>query len=871
MNIPQLIAMLQDELPVKIEIGAVVAVDPRGSRNMAVRLSGGRVCTRVLTCVDGLAIGDEVLVARSKDRDTPVVFGRMLLATEAVLSRHGALAPPDNLVATGVPAAIVLQWDTYPGEDVSWQVRYNSVESDTGATDVLVTRGSYYYHPIVDDEADTGNPETWYFKVRSLRWVGDNNVMYSAWSTWVSDISVSWLKTHSHTVPDHDHSAGSSQGGQNLKKIRELQLDTAVEVTIAAGVITPPQMYVKVDTEADAATDDLVTITAPPASAARLLVIAPINAARTVVVKHNTGNIWTGGDDISLEDLGDHLILIYDGTEWAVIGGSAAIAGTHSVLSATHDDTDPGAVQAGDLMTGQEVGVVNLWKRLAHPGIAQYYLGTAMVGIVPTVEWKATGWGADQLVRTDGDAAVVLKRIGANLGDRPDYDGQAAFLCDDSLAHWVIHAKMTAVPPASPVSAGLFEYRDNADNVVFPAIRLLHGTSAAVPDAGFGVRLAFALDDFGNPDVLAGAIDMAWVDGGGGGSSRMVFYVTDTGHNEIEAMRLTETGIEMPATFTVDGVDVGSHVHTGAAGQGPKLDHGAALDGLGDDDHAQYLKEEASGGTAAETPDHTHQAAATCGKLDHGLALDGLADDDHAQYLKEKASGGTAAETPAHAHQAAESCGQLDHGLALTGLGDDDHTGYLLATGARTGASANPQKFTNDVRALAGLWVGSDNDPDDNDIHCDGSINASTALGCRVYRDSAQTIANNTVTPISFSDELYDTDTCWAVGVPTKFYAKHAGYHMAGGCAAFYASAAGASRRATLVRLNGATYLTDNELTMSENIFAVVSVTTGMFYMNGSTDYVEICVYQNTGGNLDIYAADATNQHMNNGWLVRVA
>jgi hypothetical protein len=64
----------------------------------------------------------------------------------------------------------------------------------------------------------------------------------------------------------------------------------------------------------------------------------------------------------------------------------------------------------------------------------------------------------------------------------------------------------------------------------------------------------------------------------------------------------------------------------------PITDHGQ-LSGLGDDDHAQYLKEAASGGLASETPTHTHQGATQCGKLDHGLALDGLADDDHLQYF----------------------------------------------------------------------------------------------------------------------------------------------------------------------------------------------------------------------------------------------
>lgn len=52
---------------------------------------------------------------------------------------------------------------------------------------------------------------------------------------------------------------------------------------------------------------------------------------------------------------------------------------------------------------------------------------------------------------------------------------------------------------------------------------------------------------------------------------------------------ISPTGnVIMAAAATVDGVDVGSHVHTGGA-NGPQLDHGAALTGLADDDHTQYV------------------------------------------------------------------------------------------------------------------------------------------------------------------------------------------------------------------------------------------------------------------------------------------
>lgn len=90
------------------------------------------------------------------------------------------------------------------------------------------------------------------------------------------------------------------------------------ELTISSGVITPTNMHHSVDTESDAASDDLDTITAPASFPLfNLLIIRPADDARSVVVKHNVGNIiLSGGADITLDDVTDHLLLFYDGTQW---------------------------------------------------------------------------------------------------------------------------------------------------------------------------------------------------------------------------------------------------------------------------------------------------------------------------------------------------------------------------------------------------------------------------------------------------------------------------------------------------------------------------------------------------------------------------
>ena len=106
-----------------------------------------------------------------------------------------------------------------------------------------------------------------------------------------------------------------------------LELKNLTELTINdSGVITITEAFHIVDTYEDAASDDLDTINGGTTGA--LLVLKAADGARTVVVKHNTGNIWLKGQaDLSLDDAEDGLLLIYSGTKWIDLGaGGAAIA-----------------------------------------------------------------------------------------------------------------------------------------------------------------------------------------------------------------------------------------------------------------------------------------------------------------------------------------------------------------------------------------------------------------------------------------------------------------------------------------------------------------------------------------------------------------
>ena len=109
-------------------------------------------------------------------------------------------------------------------------------------------------------------------------------------------------------------------------------MKAVTELTISSGIVTVTQMFHTIDTEGDAATDDLDTING--GSTVNMIVIRAANDARTVVVKHNTGNIWLQGKaDINLDDLEDGLLLVWDGTKWFDIaaggggGGSSTFTG----------------------------------------------------------------------------------------------------------------------------------------------------------------------------------------------------------------------------------------------------------------------------------------------------------------------------------------------------------------------------------------------------------------------------------------------------------------------------------------------------------------------------------------------------------------
>jgi hypothetical protein len=99
------------------------------------------------------------------------------------------------------------------------------------------------------------------------------------------------------------------QGADNYVDGRFAFRRDGSERTIASGAISVTKSFQTVDTEADAGTDDLDTITG--GNDGSLVILRAADSARTIVVKDGTGNLQLAGD-MTLDNAQDTITLIYE-------------------------------------------------------------------------------------------------------------------------------------------------------------------------------------------------------------------------------------------------------------------------------------------------------------------------------------------------------------------------------------------------------------------------------------------------------------------------------------------------------------------------------------------------------------------------------
>lgn len=212
--------------------------------------------------------------------------------------------------------------------------------------------------------------------------------------------------------------------------VTKLKDASSTELTLSSGAVTATGSHHTIDTESDAASDDLDTISG--GADGDYLTIRAENDARTVVVKHGTGNILTvDGNDFSIDDDDKSITLRYDGTNWrevcrAVVTTTAqnyaslyarqSDASTICQSTTSEETADTFNITANSLAVGDKLivkagatsafttGTVTV--RLKLGGVTATQLAIAFVNGT-TSDWFFEA----ELVVTDADASGAVRAV----------------------------------------------------------------------------------------------------------------------------------------------------------------------------------------------------------------------------------------------------------------------------------------------------------------------------------------------------------------------------------------------------------------------------------------------------------------------------
>ena len=189
------------------------------------------------------------------------------------------------------------------------------------------------------------------------------------------------------------------------------------------------------------------------------------------------------------------------------------------------------------------------------------------------------------------------------------------------------------------------------------------------------------------------------------------------------------------------------------------------------------------------------------------------------------------ARTSAGGNQASINVEQVSGVGSITAVVDD--TGIVsIATGG--------------VIVNGGLNVGADHGAPDGDLRLSGSISKSTAIAARVYNSSGQTIGNASWTALTFNSERFDNAGLHSTSSNTsRLVAPVAGDYVITGVVRWNNNDTGL--RGIAVRLNGTTFISES-LVYTSSVHT--SNTAGIYHL-AENDYVELMVYQSSGGNLN--------------------
>jgi hypothetical protein len=191
--------------------------------------------------------------------------------------------------------------------------------------------------------------------------------------------------------------------------------------------------------------------------------------------------------------------------------------------------------------------------------------------------------------------------------------------------------------------------------------------------------------------------------------------------------------------------------------------------------------------------------------------------------------------------------GVLDNGTYTKGILVGEQAGYVaFYTGSSLGASTEKMR----VFASGGASIGNTTDPGAGNLSVTGVIKIGTNQAVNgpaflAYGSAGQSIATSTWTKIAFNTKFFDTNTNYDAATNFRFTPTVGGYYQINANVFTSASAAGLAFIA--IYKNGAVYCYGNVVPNTNGGYITVNT---LVQCNGSSDYVEVYVYQNSGVSL---------------------
>jgi hypothetical protein len=128
---------------------------------------------------------------------------------------------------------------------------------------------------------------------------------------------------------------------------------------------------------------------------------------------------------------------------------------------------------------------------------------------------------------------------------------------------------------------------------------------------------------------------------------------------------------------------------------------------------------------------------------------------------------------------------------------------------------------------------------------------AGTGPAFSAYLSSSQAIATATYTKVQLNIKEFDTNNAFDNATNYRFQPNIAGYYLISGCLYFNIAPVTLSNGSLHIYKNGSTFKFVN-LDANSGNGHYGSTVTSVIYLNGSTDYIELYVYQNNGSSQNI-------------------